>query len=222
MVVLCDDLLRLTRSYLDYAGLIQGTRPLCYGAFTISALGARLTDAASSPRWPRRDESSGNVRQRRGHDATITTDASRCQQIFGNLVANALKYTPRGGAGPDDRPARGEALAQVVVSLDSGPKFPLGIDPEGLRAVPTGSPCVLTSGSGVEGSGLGTGDLPRDGRPDVGRHRHHLGSRPGDARDRRAAEREPVGQRASALGPCDVSDTVVRCGMRPTSGWLRT
>src|SRR5271169_6246008 len=30
MVSLCDDLLRLTRSYLDYAGLIQGTRPLCY------------------------------------------------------------------------------------------------------------------------------------------------------------------------------------------------
>src|SRR4051794_25779690 len=33
MVVLCDDLLRLTRSYLDYAGLVQGVRPLCYGSF---------------------------------------------------------------------------------------------------------------------------------------------------------------------------------------------
>src|SRR5438034_9354309 len=31
MVTLCEDLLRLTRSYLDYAGLIQGTRPRCYG-----------------------------------------------------------------------------------------------------------------------------------------------------------------------------------------------
>src|SRR3954452_18236582 len=38
MVALCDDLLRLTRSYLDYAGLVQGTRPLCYGSFTIGAL----------------------------------------------------------------------------------------------------------------------------------------------------------------------------------------
>src|SRR5947208_9863602 len=38
MVVLCDDLLRLTRSYLDYAALIQGTRPLCYGSFTLGAL----------------------------------------------------------------------------------------------------------------------------------------------------------------------------------------
>src|SRR5579862_9402892 len=38
MVGLCDDLLRLTRSYLDYAGLVQGVRPLCYGTFTIGAL----------------------------------------------------------------------------------------------------------------------------------------------------------------------------------------
>src|SRR5690242_20240036 len=35
MVVLCEDLLRLTRSYLDYAGLVQGTRPLCFGTFTV-------------------------------------------------------------------------------------------------------------------------------------------------------------------------------------------
>ena len=38
MVGLCDDLLRLTRGYLDYASLAQGTRPLRYGSFTLSAL----------------------------------------------------------------------------------------------------------------------------------------------------------------------------------------
>src|SRR5271155_5523243 len=38
MVGLCDDLLRLTRSYLDYAGIVQGFRPLCLGSFTIGAL----------------------------------------------------------------------------------------------------------------------------------------------------------------------------------------
>ena len=27
----------------------------------------------------------------------MVTDASRCQQILGNLVSNALKYTPMGG-----------------------------------------------------------------------------------------------------------------------------
>ncbi len=38
MVSLCDDLLKLTRSYLDYAGIIQGSRPLCLGSFTVGAL----------------------------------------------------------------------------------------------------------------------------------------------------------------------------------------
>src|SRR3954447_4442121 len=77
MVVLCDDLLRLTRSYLDYAGLIQGTRPLCYGAFTLGALvreiDRQFTGAAATRRivWECALE---------GPDATVTTDASRCQQ----------------------------------------------------------------------------------------------------------------------------------------------
>ena len=47
-----------------------------------------------------------------GPDATVTTDASRCQQIFGNLVANALKYTPEGGEVRRRRPARGRPLAR--------------------------------------------------------------------------------------------------------------
>src|ERR1700761_2236210 len=38
MVTLCEDLLRLTRSYLDYAGLVQGVRPLCLGSYTVGAL----------------------------------------------------------------------------------------------------------------------------------------------------------------------------------------
>src|SRR5262249_18202842 len=38
MVSLCDDLLRMARSYLDYAGIVQGSRPVCLGSFTIGAL----------------------------------------------------------------------------------------------------------------------------------------------------------------------------------------
>ena len=30
-------------------------------------------------------------------ESQVVTDASLCQQIFGNLVSNAIKYTPRGG-----------------------------------------------------------------------------------------------------------------------------
>src|SRR3954464_15380488 len=94
MVVLCEDLLRLTRGYLDYAGLIQGARPLRYGAFTLGALVREIDRQFAPLAANRRIEWECTLD---GADATVTTDASRCQQIFGNLVANALKYTPEGG-----------------------------------------------------------------------------------------------------------------------------
>jgi signal transduction histidine kinase len=119
MVVLCDDLLRLTRSYLDYAGLIQGTRPLCFGAFTVGALireiGRQFREGAAARRiaW---------VSTLDGPDSTVTTDASRCQQIFGNLVANALKYTPEGG---EVRVVgRVEGRHWLVTVSDNGPGIP--------------------------------------------------------------------------------------------------
>jgi signal transduction histidine kinase len=119
MVVLCEDLLRLTRSYLDYAGLVQGTRPLCFGVFTVGALireiGRQFREAAAARRiaW---------VCALEGPDATVTTDASRCQQIFGNLVANALKYTPEGG---EVRVVgRVEGRNWSVTVADNGPGIP--------------------------------------------------------------------------------------------------
>ncbi len=94
MVSLCDDLLKLTRSYLDYAGIIQGSRPLCLGSFTVGALMSEIdrqfapSAAARQVDWISRAEPP---------DSVVVTDASRWQQIFGNLVSNALKYTPSGG-----------------------------------------------------------------------------------------------------------------------------
>lgn len=119
MVELCDDLLRLTRSYLDYAGLVEGNRPLCFGDFTLGAL-VREID--------RHFEPAANARRIAwecaldGPDATVTTDASRCQQIFGNLVANALKYTPEGGEVRVD--ARVDGGHWVVNVADDGPGIP--------------------------------------------------------------------------------------------------
>jgi signal transduction histidine kinase len=147
MVVLCDDLLRLTRSYLDYAGLVQGTRPLCYGTFTIGAMireiDRQFAPAASARRlvWECLLE---------GSDATVSTDASRCQQIFGNLVANALKYTPEGGkvriAG------RAEEGHWVVSVSDNGP----GIPSEAVAKVfEPFYRLAREEHSGVDGSGLG-------------------------------------------------------------------
>jgi signal transduction histidine kinase len=147
MMVLCDDLLRLTRSYLDYAGLIQGTRPLCYGAFTIGAL-VREIDRQFAPSSAARRIAWEAVLD--GLDATVTTDASRCQQIIGNLVANALKYTPEGGRVRLSARYEGEHWTMAV--SDSGP----GIPSESITKV--FEPFYRLSReerSGVEGSGLG-------------------------------------------------------------------
>jgi signal transduction histidine kinase len=106
MVSLCDDLLRLTRGYLDYAGLVNGSRLPSYGTFSMGAIireidrQFRSATQAAGLRW---ETFADNP------DAQVVTDASLCQQIFGNLVSNAIKYTPRGGhvriegrVGPDD------------------------------------------------------------------------------------------------------------------------
>jgi two-component system sensor histidine kinase VicK len=147
MVVLCDDLLRLTRSYLDYAGLIQGTRPLCYGTFTLGALVSEIDREFAPLAATRRIVWECTLE---GPDATVTTDATRCQQIFGNLVANALKYTPE--AGQVRVIARHEGERWRVVVADSGP----GIPTESLSKV--FEPFYRLSRderSGIEGSGLG-------------------------------------------------------------------
>lgn len=119
MAALCDDLLRLTRSYLDYAGLVQGARPLSFGSFTIGAM-VREIDRQFAPTAAARHL--GWHCALDGPDASVTTDVSRCQQIFGNLAANALKYTPEGGE--VEVRARREAEVWVVTVSDNGPGIP--------------------------------------------------------------------------------------------------
>ena len=147
MVVLCDDLLRLTRSYLDYAGLVQGTRPLCYGSFTIGAL-IREIDRQFAPSAAARRIDWGCGLD--GPDATVTTDASRCQQIFGNLVANALKYTPEGGQ--VRLTGRHEGDSWLVTVTDTGPGIPAG---SLAKVFEPFYRLAREEHSGVEGSGLG-------------------------------------------------------------------
>src|SRR5262249_26889719 len=119
MVRLCDDLLGLTRSYLDYAGIVQGARPLCLGSFTIGALIQEIERefaplaATRQVQW----ESLAELPETR-----VITDASRCQQIVGNLVSNALKYTPSGGRVCIH--GRPQADSWSVTISDSGPGVP--------------------------------------------------------------------------------------------------
>ena len=119
MVSLCDDLLRLTRSYLDYAAIVQGSRPLCLGSFTIGALIDELNRQFAPTASARRIKWESHVDSR---ESVVTTDASRCQQVFGNLVSNALKYTPAGGR--VRMTGKVEADSWSVTITDSGPGIP--------------------------------------------------------------------------------------------------
>lgn len=147
MVTLCDDLLRLTRSYLDYAALVQGSRPLCLGRFTVGALVQEIsrqfgaTAAARHVRWET------HVRD---PDTSVLTDASQCQQILGNLVSNALKYTPMGGRVRVE--GRVDDDSWSVTIADSGP----GIPPDAIDMVfEPFFRLARDEHSGIEGNGLG-------------------------------------------------------------------
>ena len=85
-----------------------------------------------------------------GTDGSVTTDVSRCQQIFGNVVANALKYTPEGGT--VRVVGRHEGDQWLVVVADSGS----GIPADALTKVfEPFYRLARDEHSGVEGNGLG-------------------------------------------------------------------
>ncbi len=147
MVTLCDDLLRMTRSYLDYAGIVQGSRPLCLGSYTIGALiheiGRQFAPLVASRQvhWQSQVDSP---------EIKVVTDATLCQQIVGNLVSNAVKYTPMGGT------VRVIAVSDAdywsVTVADTGP----GIPPDSLELVfEPFFRLARDEHSGVEGNGLG-------------------------------------------------------------------
>jgi signal transduction histidine kinase len=147
MVSLCDDLLRLTRGYLDYAAIVQGSRPIALGSFTIGALVAEIDRqfgqiaVSRNLEWEVRADSSETV---------VVTDATLCQQIFGNLVSNAVKYTPVGGRIQVN--GRGDADSWSVVISDSGP----GIPSEAIdRVFEPFFRLARDEHSMIEGSGLG-------------------------------------------------------------------
>jgi signal transduction histidine kinase len=147
MVSLCDDLLRLTRGYLDYAAIVQGARPLRVGSFTVGALIDEI-DRQFAPvalsrqiRW---------IAHAERPESVVVTDATRFQQIFGNLVSNALKYTPVGGEVRIDGKVDSDFWSLRL--SDSGP----GIPADALDKVfEPFFRLARDEYSGIEGSGLG-------------------------------------------------------------------
>ena len=147
MVSLCDDLLRLTRGYLDYAGLASGNRAASLGTFSLRAI---VREIDRQFQGPAQVAGLGWETTTDRPDSLVVTDASLCQQIFGNLISNAIKYTPRGGhvrveahSGPDD---------WCVAVIDDGP----GIPPDSLdRVFEPFYRLPRDEHSRIEGNGLG-------------------------------------------------------------------
>jgi signal transduction histidine kinase len=119
MIGLCDELLHLARSYLDYAEVVRGARTPVLGTFSIGAIVAEI------------DRQFGPVARARGQawkvvaddpDARVVTDASRCQQVIGNLVSNAIKYTPPAGSVAVSARVEGDSWNLTVD--DDGPGVP--------------------------------------------------------------------------------------------------
>ena len=147
MVSLCDDLLRFTRSSHDYASAAEGARPLCLGFYTIGALVNEIDRQFAPLAAARRIKWECHITQ---PESSVVTDACRCQQIFGNLASNALKYTQAGGRVH----ISGRAVADSwhVTFADTGPGIPL----ESHQCV--FEPFVRLprdERAGIEGSGLG-------------------------------------------------------------------
>lgn len=147
MVSLCDDLLKLTRGYLDYAAIVQGARPLIQGAFTLGAIVGEIDRQFAPAAQERRILWSTTIDQ---PDALVVTDVMRVQQILGNLVSNALKYTPTGGRVQILARADDESWSLTVE--DTGP----GIPPDAIDKIfEPFYRLPRDEHSAVEGSGLG-------------------------------------------------------------------
>jgi signal transduction histidine kinase len=147
MVSLCDDLLGFTRSALDYTAIAHGSRPLCLGSFTIGALIQEIDRQFAPIARSRRVQWETHASN---PDSPVLTDASRCQQILGILVANALKYTPLGGRVRVAGVLKGEFWQLSV--CDSGLGIP---DSWHDRVFEPFVRLARDERSGIEGNGLG-------------------------------------------------------------------
>lgn len=147
MASLCDELFRLTSTSLDYAGLVQGTLPLNLGSVTIGALiqeTDRHFESIAASRWIEWEC------RLEGPDATVTTDASHCQKIIGNIVENALRVTPEGGA--VRLTGHMDGTSWIIRVEDEGP----GIPPDELgRVFEPYYRLIRSEQSRAEGIGLG-------------------------------------------------------------------
>jgi signal transduction histidine kinase len=146
----CDSLIGLTRSFLDYAGPVRGTRPPDLATFRLAALMEEADRQFSRQARARGVEWSCRVV---GPDERVTTDLACLQQVIGRLVENALAHTR--GAGKIGVTAKVGDEGWVVEVVDDGPGIPQeAIDRVFEPLTRLGTPSA-TSSAGCAGHGMG-------------------------------------------------------------------
>jgi PAS domain S-box-containing protein len=120
-----DHMVRLVDDLLDVSRITRGRVTLERRPVALAQAVAKAIEMASPLLEARRHRLTTDVPR----DLVVDGDEHRLAQVFGNLLTNAAKYTPPGGA-VDVTAAREGARVRVVVR-DSG----VGIDPELLPHV---------------------------------------------------------------------------------------
>ncbi len=123
MAGLCDDLLDLTRDYLDYAQLARGARSPRFETVGLSCVVAAI-DCRFRPEAEARGLSWGCTLDGPDADARVVTDPEVCRELAGHLIGNALKSTPAGGSVV--AAVRGEGAWWTLTVSDTGPGIPEG------------------------------------------------------------------------------------------------
>jgi signal transduction histidine kinase len=114
-----DRLLRLVNQILELSRLRAGMQQIRYARVEVD----RLAEKAMEELRPRAEEAGVDLqRERGGSSFTISGDEDRLMQVIVNLLANAVRFTPRGG----------NVIVRVV---DAGPEVEVEVEDTG-RGIP--------------------------------------------------------------------------------------
>jgi len=114
----CDRLTRLVTDILDLSRLEAGQRPLRLSRFDLQRVVQEVADSLHAVSSPRQIGVQVDVDPR----LVVEADADLLRRLFLNLLANALKFSPVGGAVRVHALVEGEAWMGVVE--DEGPGVP--------------------------------------------------------------------------------------------------
>src|SRR5882724_2569312 len=136
-----DRLLRLVNQMLELSRLRAGVLPLARERVDL----ARVVGRAVEELRPQAEEGGLKLtRERVGDDFDIRGDEDRLVQVVVNLVANAVRFTPRGG--------------RVTVRLiDAGPEIEIQVEDSGVGIPATALPRIFDSWRQAHSDRGGTG-----------------------------------------------------------------